>query len=513
MVGAGVHVVYGIPTDYAQGMTTPRITAQTDATLDPKDWDAFSALAHRMVDDSLQHLRTLAQRPPWTPLPADLRLALGDESLPMEAQGEQAVYDEFLTRVLPYTNGSRSGRFFGWVQGNGTPLGMMADMLAAGMNAHMAGFNDAPRLVELRVIAWLAELMGFPKESSGLLMSGGSMANYLGLAIARHERAGFDFRTEGALGGPRLMVYTSSEAHSWAQKGVELLGLGQASLRKVPVGADLRVDVAAMQAMITKDRAAGLRPICIIGTAGTVNSGATDDLDALADLAAAEQLWFHVDGAFGALARLSSALAPIVKGIERADSLALDLHKWVFLPFEIACVLVRDPKAHRDTFALTPSYLRDEGRGVIAGGLVFADRGPELTRGFKALKVWMSFKAQGIPAFAEIIEQNVAQARAFAERVALVPQVEISAPVSLNIVCWRMVPAGFTDDQCDALNKELLLRIQESGLAVPSGSLVNGRYVIRVCITNHRTRWADLVAFADGIAPLAARIERELRSV
>ncbi|MEK6612966.1 MAG: pyridoxal-dependent decarboxylase [Gemmatimonadota bacterium] len=492
-------------------MAEPLISARTDATLDPKDWDAFRALAHRMVDDSLDHLRTLPERPAWTPVPADVRSALEDEALPMQAQGEQAVYEEFLSRVLPYTNGSRNGRFFGWVQGNGTPLGMMADMLAAGMNAHMAGFNDAPRLVELRVIAWLAELMGFPAESSGLLMSGGSMANYLGLAVARHAKAGFDFRTHGALGGPRLMVYASTEAHSWAQKGVELLGLGQASLRKVPVDADLRVDVAAMRAMIVSDRAAGLRPICVIGTAGTVNSGATDDLDALADLASAEQMWFHVDGAFGALARLSPALASIVKGMERADSLALDLHKWIFLPFEIACVLVRDPQAHRDAFALTPSYLRDEGRGVIAGGLVFADRGPELTRGFKALKVWMSFKAQGIPAFAEIIEQNVAQARAFAERIAAVPGIEICAPVALNIVCWRYVPDGFTGEKCDALSKELLLRIQESGLAVPSGSLVNGRYAIRVCITNHRTRWTDLEALADGVAPLARAIEKEMR--
>jgi glutamate/tyrosine decarboxylase-like PLP-dependent enzyme len=200
-----------------------------------------------------------------------------------------------------------------------------------------------------------------------------------------------------------------------------------------------------------------------------------------------------------------------VKGIERADSLALDLHKWVYLPFEVACVLVRDPQAHRDAFALTPSYLRDEGRGAIAGGLVFADRGPELTRGFKALKVWMSFKAQGIDAFAEVIEQNVAQARALAETLARVPHVELSAPVPLNIVCWRYVPEGFTDAQCDALNRELLLRIQESGLAVPSGSMVNGRYVIRVCITNHRTRWADLEALADGIVPLAQAIEMEMR--
>ena len=485
-------------------------TAQTDANLDPKDWEAFRALAHRMVDDSLDHMRSLPDRPAWTALPAQIRTALSEETIPLLPQGETAVYEEFLQRVLPYTNGSRSGRFFGWVQGNGTALGMMADMLASGMNAHMAGFNDAPRIVEERVIAWIAQLMGFPQGAGGLLMSGGSMANYLGLAVARQARAGFDFRELGALGGPRLMIYASAEVHSWAQKGVELLGLGKQSLRKVPVDDDFRVDVASMRTMIQADRAAGLRPICIIGNAGTVNSGATDDLQALADLAAVEQLWFHVDGAFGALARLSPALAPIVAGIERADSLALDLHKWVYLPFEIACVLVRDADLQRQAFALTPSYLRDEGRGVIAGGLVFADRGPELTRSFKALKVWMSFKAQGIEAIAALIEQNVAQARAFAKLISAIPGFELCAPVALNIVCWRYVPDGCGAEACDAFNKELLLRIQETGLAVPSGSHIRGRYVIRTCITNHRTRWSDLTAFANGIEPLAEDVRRRL---
>ena len=487
------------------------MTAHSDATLDPADWDEFRALAHRMVDDSIEFLRTLPERRAWQPVPDDVRKALTAEGVPRAPQGDAPVYAEFLARVLPYTNGSRSPRFFGWVQGNGTPLGMMADMLASGMNAHMAGFNDTPRLIEERVIAWLAELMGFPAGSGGLLMSGGTMANYVGLAVARHAKAGYDVRAMGALGGPRLTVYASREIHSWGQKCCELLGLGNASLRLVPVDAAMRVDVEAMRAMIAADRAVGLRPICVIGTAGTVNSGVTDDLSALADLAADERLWYHVDGAFGALARLSPTLAPIVRGMERADSLALDLHKWGFLPFEIACVLVRNAEAQRAAFSLTPSYLRDEGRGVIAGGLAFADRGPELTRGFKALKAWMSFKAHGVDAIAAIIEQNVAQARAFAERIAQVPGIELCAPVALNIAVWRWVSAGFSDEQCDALNRELLLRIQESGLAVPSGSLMRGRYVIRTCITNHRTRWADLERFADGIAPLAVAIERAMR--
>jgi glutamate/tyrosine decarboxylase-like PLP-dependent enzyme len=282
--------------------------------------------------------------------------------------------------------------------------------------------------------------------------------------------------------------------------------MGNGSLRRVPVDGALRIRPDALREMIAADRAAGMRPICIMGTAGTVNSGAIDDLGALADIAAAENLWFHVDGAFGALARLVPDLAPLLAGIERADSLAFDLHKWMYLPYEIACVLVRDRATHEATFSVTPSYLIDEGRGVIAGGIPFADRGIELTRNFKALKVWLSLKAHGVDAFARLIAQNVAQARAFAERVARVPDVVLAAPVSLNIVCFRLAPPAMTGERADALNKEVLLRIQETGLAIVSGSRIGGRYVIRVACSNHRSRWEDFEALAIGVESLAAEI-------
>ena len=357
------------------------------------------------------------------------------------------------------------------------------------------------------MIEWLAELMGFPKNSSGVLMSGGTMANLVGLAVARHARAGFDLRSEGLHAGPPLRVYASAEVHSWAQKSVELFGMGNESLRKVPANSDMRMNVNELGRMISDDRAAGLRPICVIGTAGTVNSGAIDDLNAVADVCAAEKLWFHVDGAFGALARLVPDLAPLLVGMERADSLAFDLHKWMYLPYEIACVLVKDGAMHEAAFSLTPSYLTDEGRGVIAGGLPFADRGIELTRNFKALKVWLSLKAHGVDAFARLIAQNVGQARAFAVRVAKIPGAVLAAPVSLNIVCFRLAPEGHTPEQADALNKELLLRIQETGLAIVSGSRIHDRYVIRVACSNHRSRWEDFEALAEGVE----RIGNELR--
>jgi aromatic-L-amino-acid decarboxylase len=474
-----------------------------DETLDPNDWEAFRALAHRMVDDSLDHLKTLGERAPWTPMPPAVRAALTKEPVPRAPQSAERAYDEFLANVLPYTNGNRHPRFWGWIQGNGTPLGMMADMLAAGMNAHCAGLDQAPKLVELQVIAWLAELMGFPKDSSGLLVSGGTMANVLGLAVARHARAGFNVRELGMQGTQdKLTVYASAEVHSWAQKAVELFGMGNASLRRVPIDSDFRIRIDALRDMIAADRLAGCRPICVIGTTGTVNSGATDDLSALADLCAEQELWFHIDGAFGALARLVPALAPALKGIERADSLAFDLHKWMYLPYEVACVLVRDRAVHEAAFSVTPSYLTDEGRGVIAGGLPFADRGVELTRNFKALKVWLSLKAEGVDKFARVIEQNVQHARRFAERIVKVPNVVLSAPVSLNVVCFRVAPPSMSPDQQDALNKELLLRIQETGLAIPSGSKIAGRYILRVACSNHRSQWEDFEALASGIEAL-----------
>ncbi len=478
-----------------------------DASLDPQDWDAFRTLAHRMVDDSLDFIRALPETRPWQPIPGAIRASLTGEPVPMQPQSPEVAYGQFLEEVLPFTNGNRHPRFWGWIQGNGTPLGMMADMLAAGMNAHLAGLDQSPKLVEMQVIKWLAELMGMPTDSSGLLVSGGSMANLLSLAVARQAKAGFDVRREGLHGTARMTVYSSVEVHSWAQKAVELFGMGSTSLRKVPVGTDMRIDVDALRAAIAADRAEGLHPICVIGTAGTVNSGATDDLDALADLCAAESLWFHVDGAFGALARLSPELAPIVRGMERADSLAFDLHKWMYLPYEIACFLVRDPEVHRATFALTPSYLRDEGRGVIAGGIPFADRGPELTRGFKALKVWMSMKAHGVEAISRVIEQNVAQARELERRLSAMPGIQVVTPVTLNIVCFRLVRPGSSAEQEDVLTKELLLRLQEEGTAVPSGSQFDGRYIVRVACSNHRSKWSDFERFLAAVERIGGELQ------
>jgi len=495
-------------------------TAITDETLDPtgpEEWSQFRVLAHRMVDDMVDHLSSLREQPAWRPVPDEVRAAF-TRPVPRHGQGAEAAYGDFLQQVLPYPNGNLHPRYWGWVQGNGTPLGMMADMLASGLNAHLAGFNQAPALVEHQVLAWLSELMGFPAASSGILVTGGSMANVLGVAVARFaalRAAGHDVREKGFQTGadgvspPRLVCYGSTETHGWARKAVELLGLGNAAFRRIDAGPDYRIDMEALRRAVGDDRAAGALPCCVIATAATVNTGAIDDLTALADFCQAERVWFHVDGAFGALVRLSERLRHLVKGIERADSLAFDLHKWGYLPFECACVLVRNPELHRATFAAKATYLEEATRGVIAGGLPFADRGIDLTRGFKALKVWLSFKAHGVEAFARLIEQNVQQAQYLAELVQAHPDLELLAPVPLNVVCFRYAPKGLQADALNGINAEILLRLQESGVAVPSSTMLQGRYAIRCANVNHRSRREDFEGLVAAVVSIGQRVQAE----
>jgi aromatic-L-amino-acid decarboxylase len=478
-----------------------------EETLDPEDWGELRKLGHRMLDDMFDYLSTVRKKPAWQPVPEIVKAQLR-QSLPVEPADPAAVYEEFVHNVLPYTNGNRHPRFWGWVQGNGTVLGMLADMLASGMNPHMAGFDQAPKFIEQQVLVWLTELMGMPEETSGILLGGGSMANITALVVARHAKAGFNVRELGLKQNdhPMLTMYGSSETHGWAQKAAELMGLGNRAFRRVPVDEEFRIDLRELQHAVDQDRRSGHRPFCVIGNAGTVNTGAIDNLAALAHFCGKENLWFHVDGAFGALARIAPSLAPQVAGIEQADSIAFDLHKWIYLPFEVACLLVRDSNAHREAFAMRPSYLAESPRGVIAGGLPFAERGLELTRSFRALKVWMSFKTHGIEAYARLIEQNVRQARYCASLIEADPDLELVAPVPLNIVCFRFAPARLDQQGLNRINEEILLRIQESGLAVPSGTRIGDEFALRVAITNHRSKREDF----DLLVEACSRIGREI---
>jgi aromatic-L-amino-acid/L-tryptophan decarboxylase len=461
--------------------------------LDPQDWDAMRRLGHRMVDDLVSTLESVRERPVWRSVPRETRAFLS-EPLPLEPRDPEAVYADVRKHVLPYPTGNLHPRFWGWVMGTGSPMAMFAEMLASGLNWNVGGFDDAASLVEDQVLAWCRQIMGFPADASGLFVSGGSMANFVGLAVGRDARAGTDVRRRGvAASAPRSVLYASRETHSSNVKAAELLGLGTEAVRLIPVDPQYRIDLRALEAHIAADRAAGLHPFALVGNAGTVNTGAIDDLDALADIAAREDLWFHVDGAFGALARLHPDLAPLVAGIERADSLAFDLHKWGYLPVEAGCVLVRDARAHRDAFTVkTAAYLKPAHGGPSARLQKFSDLGVQLSRSFRALKAWMSFQEHGARKLGRVVRQNVEQARYLAARVEATPELELAAPVPLNVVCFRhRGRPGATPDEQDELNRELLVRLQESGEAVPSGTVLGGRYALRVAITNHRSRRAD----------------------
>jgi glutamate/tyrosine decarboxylase-like PLP-dependent enzyme len=485
----------------------PSMPSSPEESLDPADWTELRALGHRMVDDMMDYLERVRERPVWRSVPPETRAAL-DEPLPRGPADPAAVYQQFREHILPYPNGNIHPRFWGWVMGTGTPLAMLADMLASGMNAHLAGYDQSPALVERQVIRWMAELLGFPADASGLLVSGGTVANLVGLAVARNTRAGFDVRAEGLQrpGTPRLLFYGSSETHSWAKKASELMGMGDGGFRRIPVNAEYQVDVAALRAAIEADRAAGHRPFGVVGNAGTVNTGATDDLPALAAICREEQLWFHVDGAFGALAALAPSLRPIVAGLDQADSVAVDLHKWGYLPFEVGLALVRDPEAHRATFATASSYLDATPRGIVVGGFPFADLGLQLTRGFRALKVWMSLKSHGSDAWGRLVEQNVAQARHLRDRILAEPRLELLAPVPLNLVCFRFVVPGLDGTALDAMNQEILIRVQERGIAVPSSTVLGGRFALRVAITNHRSRREDFDLLVDAVLAAGAEL-------
>ncbi|HEY3644764.1 MAG TPA: aminotransferase class V-fold PLP-dependent enzyme [Gammaproteobacteria bacterium] len=477
-----------------------------ERSLDPQDWQAFRRLAHRALDDALDMLATVPERPVWRSVPEAVRAEF-KTPLPQKGVGAEAAYEDYQRLVAPYPLGNIHPRFWGWVIGTGTPMGVVADMLAAALNPNCSDFDHSAAFVELQVIEWLKEMLGFPKQASGLLVSGGSVANLSGINVARNARAPFAVREQGLTQQARLTLYASTETHNSVQKAAELMGLGSRSLVKIPVDSDYRIDVAALKARIAADREAGLVPFCVVANAGTVNTGAVDDLDAIADLCRDEQLWLHVDGAFGALAALDPEGRTLVKGMERADSLAFDLHKWMYLPFEAGCVLVRQRDRHQEAFAAQASYLKKLEGGVANGVLPDANFGPQLSRGFRALKVWMNLKAYGAEEFARLISQNLAQAQYLKARVEREPELELLAPVPMNVVNFRYRGKGLAAEALEELNPRILVALQERGIAVPSQTVLGGRFAIRVAITNHRSRREDFDALADAVLALGRELQ------
>ena len=363
---------------------TAQETSIAEETLDPADWAGARALAHRMVDDAIDHLRGVRDRPLWQDMPAPVRASFAGP-LPQGPLPLEEVYADITAHLLPHPMGNIHPRFWMWYMGAGNFTGALGDFLAAIDGSNLGVGNMAAALVDRQVTEWIRDMMGFPEGSSGTLVNGGSMANIIGLMAARNAVAGVDLRQEGVASMPQpLRFYASDQVHSCHYKAMNLLGLGKKSLCKVPSDDAFRMDVGRLKAMIHADRSCGVRPACVIATAGTTNTGSIDDLSAIADLCEAEGIWLHVDGCIGALIVLALDHRHLVAGVERADSLALDLHKGLHAPFDVGCALVRDRRLHRQTFAEDAEYLQNMSRGIAAAGHLH-DYSLDTSRGFRAL--------------------------------------------------------------------------------------------------------------------------------
>jgi aromatic-L-amino-acid/L-tryptophan decarboxylase len=471
------------------------------ADLDPEDWNELRTQAHAMLDDAIDHLRDLRAGPVWQPMPDEIRTSF-DEPLPTEPTDLANVHQQYRARIEPYAGGNPHPRFFGWVQGGGTAVGMLAELLAGSLDANLGGRDHAPIEVERQIVRWMRTVFGLPARASGILVTGTSLANWMAVVVAKTQALGRTTRARGLVGEARsLRAYTSTATHSCVLRALEMSGLGGDALVLVPVDRDHRIDLVALRSSIARDRAAGLVPFMVIANAGTVDIGAIDDLAAVADLAAVENLWMHVDGAFGAFGVLAPSLRARLAGLDRADSIACDFHKWLQVPYDAGMLLVRDEQLHADAFASTAAYLQRGTRGMAAGAPWPTDFGPDLSRGFRALKIWFTLKTYGTRRLGEVIEHTLTLAARFAARVGAEPELELLAPVALNVVCFR-----YRHADADRVNDDIVVELQESGIAAPSTTRIGNVLAIRVAVINHRSQQGDLDVLLEQVLAIGQRL-------
>jgi aromatic-L-amino-acid/L-tryptophan decarboxylase len=471
----------------------------TEESLDPNDWDHFRVLGRKMLDDMLVYLENIRLQPTLPPT----KKAIEEICVPLteEGESEERVYEIFKQSILPYTLILTTPRFWGLVAGAGSPYGMLVEMLRAGMNgAQEFSFSEA--FVNTQVINWIKELLGFPKEASGVLVSGGSEANFTALAVARNTKAEIDIKMKGLQGLNRKMtLYCSDETHHCLERSVELLGLGNEALRRIPTDSNCKIKLDALKSAIEDDRKQNNHPFCIIGCAGTTNSGAFDDLKELAEIAREENMWFHIDGAFGSWVKISRTHHQLVDGMEQADSLAVDLHKWMNMPYGIGCTIVKDRLAHYRTFVygheaeyLKSAFELSEDQIVNPHNLALP-----LSRNFSSLKAYMLLRAYGKKKYSNLVQQNLDQIKYLSGLIEKAPEIELTAPVTSNIVCFRYKPANLSESKLEQLNKFILNDLNKKAFMMISDTTFKGKYVLRACNVNHRTKKQDFDFLVDEI--------------
>ena len=478
-----------------------------DVSLDPTDWDAFHELVREAAEATVEDLQALETRTGWRPL-AEADKDAFRTPLPVEGAGLRAAYHDFLRFVKPFPFGQHTRRFWGWAGGVGTPDGVVASLLNAALHSPVIIHHHAGTWVDIQVLEWMREALGFPIGTKGNLTSGGSLANFTGMAVARHVKGGAQIRSKG-VGRARFTVYGSSATHYSIPKSLDLLGLGERAFRELPVNGQYQLDPALVDEAITRDRRKGYRPIAIVGNAGTVGTGAIDPLNELADVARRHDVWFHVDGAFGAVAAFSETHRALISGIERADSLAFDFHKWLSQPYDAGCVLIANGDALEDTFRFGTTYTSPIPGSLTDSPVVFGNRGPELSRALRGLPMWLSLKTHGARRFGEMVDKNIAQARYLEDLVRADARLELLATGPLSVVNFRYRGtrrrgAAFLND----LNAQLVAEIQKRGIAIPSSYTVDRRNAVRVCNLNHRSTRGDF----DALVHAAVTIGEELES-
>ncbi|HSK11470.1 MAG TPA: aminotransferase class V-fold PLP-dependent enzyme [Vicinamibacterales bacterium] len=479
--------------------------------------DEFRRLGHLLVDSVAAFLDSVPDRP-LTPAesPESVR-ALLDASRALPAEGSDAEALLASTSRLLFDHSLFNGhpRFFGYITSSPAPIGMLADLLAAAVNANVGAWRLSPMAseIEAQTIRWIAELSGYPRDCDGLLVSGGNMANIVGLLAARAGAGGGDIRRDGVGAGARLRVYASEETHTWIHKAADIAGLGTSAIRWISTDEAYRMDVAALRSAIEEDRRAGHLPMIVVATAGTISVGAVDPLAAIAAVCQEFGVWLHVDGAYGGFAAAVPGASPDLDALSRADSLALDPHKWLYAPLEAGCTLVRRPEALSKAFSYHPPYYHFGQQATN-----YLDLGPQNSRGFRALKVWLALQQAGRNGCARMIADDMALSRRLHARVASHPDLE-AVTQALSISTFRFVPPdlrGRVEEEAvatylDRLNQEVLERVQNSGEAFVSNAVVRGRYLLRACIVNFHTEATDVDALPEIVARLGREVDGALR--